>query len=155
MPEILHEVRHSKKDPDWSTAISVPSTVRREKEMKKVSFQKFEHAVLPRFRQKINEAESSEDIKKAFVQSTMQLLEMALREHSPLRYEDVEFRPHGSPYYVLGRRLLEDPQIVSMWESSDLPNVIKRLAEQAMKHYKHVEKHPEKTNANIRMNISV
>jgi hypothetical protein len=31
--------------------------------------------------------------------------------------------------------------------------VIARLAEQAMNHYKHFEKHPEKTNASIRLHM--
>ncbi|MEW6665715.1 MAG: hypothetical protein AB1512_10915 [Thermodesulfobacteriota bacterium] len=42
-------------------------------------------------------------------------------------------------------------QIRSYWTDSDLPHVIERLAEAATGRYKHVEKHPEKTEAKIRM----
>lgn len=122
--------------------------------MKKISFRKFEHVILPRFRQEINEAESTEDIRKAFVSSIIDFCENAFEGSLSVRYDDVEFKPHEAPYFSLAQRLLEDERVRSVWKESDLRNVIAQFAEQAMNHYKHFEKHHEKTNAKIRINIS-
>jgi hypothetical protein len=111
--------------------------------------------VLPRFRQKINDAESTEDIKKAFISSVIDFLENAFREDFTVGYEDVNFRPYEEPYFSLSQRLLEDDKIRPIWRNSDLKQIIERLAESAMNHYKHLEKNREKTNAKIRMNICI
>jgi hypothetical protein len=123
--------------------------------MKKISFQKFEHMILPRFRQKINDAESIEDIKKAFTSSVVDLLEKAFEGLVAVSFEDVEFRPFQRPYFYISRELLEADSIRPIWKESDIRNIIARLAESTMNHYKHYEKHQEKTNASIRMNVSI
>ena len=116
--------------------------------MEKISFRKFEHMILPRFRQKINKAESTEDIKKAFITSSIDLFERVLAGRFQLRYEDVRFLPHKVPYFTLDQRLIKDDYFHLIWKDSDLRFVIGRLAEQAMNHFRHLEKHQEKTNSN-------
>ena len=69
--------------------------------MKKISLRKFEHMILPRFRQEINEAESTEHIKKAFVSSIIDFFETSFGG-CHVRYEDVEFKPYEEPYFCLG-----------------------------------------------------
>ena len=66
--------------------------------MKKISLRKFEHMILPRFRQEINEAESTEHIKKAFVSSIIDFFETSFGG-CHVRYEDVEFKPYEEPYF--------------------------------------------------------
>jgi hypothetical protein len=41
---------------------------------KQIFFSKYEQKVLPNFRQKINEAESTEDVKKFFIYTVKELL---------------------------------------------------------------------------------
>jgi hypothetical protein len=109
--------------------------------------------ILPRFRQKTNEAESTEDLKKTFVLSVMEFLENAFEGGFMVGYEDINFTPYEEPYFLLSQRLLEDERIQSLWKDSDLHQIIERLAESAANRYKRLEKHREKTNAKIRMNI--
>jgi len=121
--------------------------------MKKISFRKFEHMILPHFRQRINEAESTEDVKNAFVSSIKHLFESAFGGRVSLQDEDVRFTPYEEPYFFLSQGVLKDESIRSIWKDSDLRHVIERLAESAMHRYKHLEKHGEKTDAKIRMNF--
>ena len=121
--------------------------------MKKISFRKFEHMILPRFRQRSNKAESIEDIRKAFISSILDLFEKALGGRVVVGYEDVDFRPYERPYFFISERLLGDDYVLSMWKDSDIRQTVERLAQTAMNRYKHLEKHCEKTNAKIRMNV--
>jgi len=121
--------------------------------MKKVSFRKFEHLIVPHFRQRINEAESSEDVKNAFVLSVKNLIESAFGGRVPVQEGDVRFTPYQEPYFFLSQAVLKDESIRTIWKDSDLRNVIERLAESAMNRYRHLARHGEKTDSKIRMNF--
>lgn len=115
------------------------------------SFTKYENKILPGFRQKINKAESAEDVKKFFVYTAIEFFENIFEGQMYFEYEDFALTPDISPNYRLSERLLSSKSFVSAWHDSDLPRVINRLAESALHRYKHLEKHPEKTDAKIRM----
>lgn len=121
--------------------------------MKKISFRKFEHRVLPHFRQKINEAESALDIKNTFVSSIRNLFENAFKGAVPLKEEDIRFTPCKEPYFLLSPEVLKNESIRRVWKDSDLRNVIEHLAESATNRYRHLARHGEKTDAKIRMNF--
>jgi len=121
--------------------------------MKQVSFRKFEHLIIPHFRQRINEAETSEDVKNAFVQSIKTLIESAFGGRVLPQDEDVQFTPYREPYFFLSQGVLQDESIRTIWKDSDLRNVMERLAESAMNRYRHLARHGEKTDSKIRMNF--
>ena len=66
-------------------------------------------------------------------------------------YEDFSLTSGNAPNYTLSKRLLSSKKFMSLWNDSDLPRLISRLSESAVRRYKHLEKHPEKTDAKIRM----
>jgi len=119
--------------------------------VKQLSFTKHENKMLPKFREKINKAESNEDLKKFFVYTVIELFETIFQEKMDFHYEDIALNPDSEPYYVLSNRLRESPEFGSVWKDSDLPHVVYRMAESAIGRYRHLEKHPEKTDAKIRM----
>ena len=119
--------------------------------MKKISFRKFEHLVVPHFRQRLNEAESAEDIRNTFVSSIQNLFENAFGGGLRLRDEDLRFTPYKEPYFLLSREVMRHESLRSIWKDSDLRSVIERLAESAMNRHKHMARHGEKTDAKIRM----
>lgn len=118
--------------------------------MKKISFRKFEHMIVPQFRQKMNEAESITDVRTGFFYVIMDFFDKAFEGGFRVSDEDVILRPHDQPCFSLSRRLGKDGHFQSIWQDSDLPNVIGRLAESAANRYRHLEKHREKTDAKIR-----
>lgn len=117
---------------------------------KHLSFTKFEHKVLPKFRRSIGHAESTEDLKKFFVYTSKDLLESILGEKT-VRYEDVAFTPDNEPFFTVDERLMESADFKALWANSDLPSLIGQLAVSTLHHYRHLETHPEKTDSKIRM----
>ena len=115
------------------------------------SFTKEEHKVIPNFRQQINLAESTEDVKKFFFYTARELLENILGAEADLDYEDISLLPHTSPYFVIGKRLSASDKFQEVWKDSDLNRVMGRLAETAVGRYRRLEKHPEKDSSKIRM----
>lgn len=118
---------------------------------KQLSFTKYEHKVLPSFRKKINKAESTEDVKKFFVQTAKKLFEDIFGEEMKFGYEDFKLRLGSNPSYILSDRVLSSENIKSVWDGSDLSRVVYRFAESAMRRHKHLEKNPEKSDTKIRI----
>jgi len=118
---------------------------------KQLSFTKQENEMLPDFRQKLNIAESTEDVKKFFVYAVKNLLESIAPDKIRCVYEDVALRVDREPHFKLSPQLLASREFIAVWEGSDLPHVLSRLAKSAVNRYNRLEKHSEKTGAKIRM----
>jgi hypothetical protein len=118
---------------------------------KQLSFSAYERRVLPQFREKMNKAESTEDVRKAFVQTVEALLNGVLDGRVKVEPEDLLLLPDTEPHYQISEGLRADERLKSFLSGSDLPHVIHRLAESAIGRHKHLEKHPEKTELKIRM----
>lgn len=115
------------------------------------SFTKYEHDSIPVFREKINKAESVEDVKKVFGQTMRLLLKDILQEPFKVRDDDIVLLPNNKTPYEVSDRLLSLENFKSLWDGSDLPQVISRFAQSASGRYRHLEKKPEKTQSKIRM----
>jgi len=118
---------------------------------KQLSFTRYEHEALPTFRERISKAESTEDVKKFFVYTAKELFESIFDGKIEFEYEDFTLVRHHAPYYRLSKRVLSLRDFRYIWNDSDLPRVIRRLAESAVRRWKHLGKHPEKTEAKIRI----
>ena len=118
---------------------------------KKFSFTRHERQTLPNFRQKISKAESTEDVKKFFVYTVKEFLTNVFEGKMEFDDEALKLIPDSEPYFRLSERLLSSKGFTSVWNDSDLPRVITRLAESSIRRYKHLERHPEKTISKIRM----
>ncbi|HSM74454.1 MAG TPA: hypothetical protein VK852_07465 [Desulfobacterales bacterium] len=119
--------------------------------VKQVSFTQFENEILPDFRLKLSAAENGEEVKNHFAQTASGLLAEIFPEKSGRLDAPVTLEPAAEPFYVLSRDLGRDPDFRAVWNASDLPRVIARLAKSAANRCRHLEKHPEKTEAKIRM----
>lgn len=112
---------------------------------KTISFVQIEHRVRPGFRNNINLAESSEDVKKFFVYAAQQLLNEALDGKVTVAYEDIGLAAGATPSFVIRDRLATAPGFAEVWHSSDLPAIVERLAEVAVNRLKHFATLPDKT----------
>ncbi len=117
---------------------------------RQLSFTKFEKELLPDFRQKINQAESSEDVKTFYARTSLALFDKALEGELSLEFNDIVLLPGHDDRYVLSNRILTSSLFTDIWNSSDLPHILGRFTDMALNRYKHLEKHPEKTEAKIR-----
>lgn len=118
---------------------------------KQHSFSRIENQLLPGYRNRISMAESTEDVKKFFCYTVQDLFRLVFEGNLVLEYEDVFLQPERTPAYGFSERVLADSGFISIWNSSDLPNLILRFADTAAHRYKHLMKNPEKTEAKIRV----
>jgi hypothetical protein len=116
---------------------------------KRLSFTKNLNKVLPRFRENMSNAESTEDVKKFFFYTVRELLEDIFKEEMEIKDDDIKLLPNKLPYFSLSPKIIAN--IKEAWKGSDLPHLIEKLAESAIGRFKHLEKHPEKTESKIRM----
>ncbi len=115
------------------------------------SFARIEKQLLPKFRNNISTAESTEDVKKFFVYVMQDFFSQAFAGKLDLAYDDIKLRPEQDLPFVLNEQILGRDDFASEWNASDLPRVMTRFAELAVNRYKHLAKKPEKTEAKIRM----
>lgn len=118
---------------------------------KQISFTQFENEMLPDFRLKLSAAETGEEVKSYFTQTATELLSQIFPAKTDLEEVPVTLVPADEPFYSISRELRSDKHFKEIWNSSDLPRVIGRLAKSAANRCRHLEKHPEKTEAKIRM----
>lgn len=114
------------------------------------SFTHAENELLPKFRKRINEAESTEDVKKAFVYSMQDLFKTVSEGRLDLRAEDVGLNPEKDSF-LLSDGLQSHDDFAKVWNDTDLPRIVARFTELALHQYTHLAKNPAKTEAKIRM----
>ncbi len=119
--------------------------------VKQLSFTKIEQNVQSHFRQRINTAESTEDVKKFFTYTVKELFNTIFKEKIRFDNEDISLKSRDESLYTLNDRLYSLDEFSSVWNQSDLPNVVERLAKKATNRYIHLEKNSEKTRLKIRM----
>ena len=110
---------------------------------------KYEHQVLPKLREQLNQSESVEDVKKFFVSTVQEFFELATEGKIQMEYEDISLIPDSKPYYSLSKNVKDCDEIKNMADS-DLNAVLQRLAEQAAHRHIHIAKNNTKTNLKIR-----
>jgi hypothetical protein len=121
-----------------------------------LSFTKIENELRPAYRNRLNTAESSEDIKKFFVYTAREFLTRALEESAPsdpparVEYEDISLAPENDPPYSLSHKLASHPLYMFLRERSDVDIIMTRLAQSAARRYVHLERNPDKSESKIR-----
>jgi glycyl-tRNA synthetase beta subunit len=117
---------------------------------KKHSFTKYENELLPAFRQKLNLAESTEDVKKFFTYTMQDLFKRIFEQDIDLVYEDITLTPDMEHPVTISDRIRSLDSFQDLQDNSDLPHVIDRMARAALNRHKHLGRNPEKTEAKIR-----
>jgi hypothetical protein len=116
-----------------------------------VSYSRIENEILPKFRKQISEAESAEDLKNVFTYSMQELFRQIFAEKIAVGMEDVKLMPDNEPPFEISRDIQAEEGFTSVWNNSDLPNIMTRLSETAAHRYLHLAKNLKKTEAKIRM----
>jgi len=116
---------------------------------KQVSYSKMEKEVRPMLRESINRAESTEDVKKFFVYAAKELLDNILEGRASLGHEDISLAPDKTEGFTLSQTLMRNSHFKEAFRDSDLPHILRRMAEFALKRYQHLAKHPDKTESKM------
>ena len=115
------------------------------------SYTNYENRVVPGLRQNLNKSESPEDVRNFFAHAARELLDSVMEGVTQIGYEDIALLPGSNPPYVLSDRLTGLEAFKAVWNSSDLAQVLARIAEPAVRRYKYLQKNLERTEAKIRM----
>ncbi len=116
---------------------------------KQVSYSKIEKEVRPMLRENLSLAESTEDVKKFFIYAVMELLEKVLEGQVSFGYEDIALAPDEKNGFTLSASLMGEKRFQKIWKESDLPHILKRMAEVSLKRHIHLEKNLNKTEAKM------
>lgn len=117
---------------------------------KQMSFSKHENKVLPGFRLKLNNAESTEDVKKFFTYTVIELFDDIFDGDIKINFEEVGLRPDKKNGYILKKSLLEKELFKGVWDNSDIQRILTNLAKTSVNRYRHLETNLKKTKSKIR-----
>ena len=120
---------------------------------KQISFSKHENEVLHGFRNKMNTAESTEDVKKFFNYTVIKLLNDIFENSVKIDSEDIHLETDGKKSYLIEDSLLKQERFQNIWNNSDIKRILGTFADISLKRYKHLETNPEKTKLKIKNNI--
>lgn len=117
---------------------------------RQMSFKAHQREVEARYRTQIDAAESTEDVRKFFERTAVDFLRRAVGERIDVQHNDVLFEPDDELGYVLSDRMLKNEAFSTLWEESDLSQILALLSERALNRYKYLaRKHPDKTEMKI------
>lgn len=116
---------------------------------RQISFTRIEQALLPGFRERMDRAESTEDVRKFFSEVASTLLSDALGEPGSIRLEQVRLAPGEPDGYTLDDEVHSRPGFADTWEGSDLPRILSQMAGKAVHRFIRLDKNPEKTEAKM------
>lgn len=97
----------------------------------KRSFTQLEHEFRAELRDKINEADDQIDIEKQFAYVMGKLLWRALDRKVDILYDDIVYDGASPRHYSLSPRIREMHEFIEVYDNSDLPDILARMAESA------------------------
>ena len=112
----------------------------------RISFTKIENELWPEYRDRLNKAESTEDVKKFFAYTATELLNQVLESRgAKARFEDVQLNPEGDGLFTLSSDFRESRDVSEVFHGSDLQDILERMARAAVKRYQHLSRNPNKS----------
>ena len=112
-----------------------------------VSFSKLEKKLLPQFRERISTSEDMVDVQKYFSYTIEEMFFKAFENQTiSINEDDIQLLTE-EPFYKIKKM---EPALQSLWEHSDLKDIVKRFAVTTHKRFVHLQKNPSKTNKKIR-----
>lgn len=117
---------------------------------RQTSYTRLEQAQLPGFRDRMDRAESPDEVRRFFAETVSILLSDALGAAEAVRYEDVTLEPDSPDGYVLSSPVRGLPGFAEIWHASDMPRIVGDFARVAGKRHRHLEGNPERTEAKTR-----
>ncbi|WP_291326255.1 hypothetical protein [Desulfovibrio sp. UCD-KL4C] len=118
--------------------------------MDKVSFNAYERNVEPAYRDMIDKAESTVDIRNFFERTALNFLQETVGDRLDIKPESISFAPDSEQGYRISPILIENSEFQEIVEHSDLANILDRFTDRAVKKYAHLDRrHQGKPEARI------
>ncbi|SMF03659.1 hypothetical protein [Desulfovibrio gilichinskyi] len=118
--------------------------------MDKVSFNAYEREVEPAYRDMIDKAESTVDIRHFFERTALAFLQETIGDRLDIKSESITFAPDSEQGYRLSPVLIESSEFQEIVDNSDIENILERFTDRAVKKYAHLDRrHQGKPEARI------
>lgn len=117
---------------------------------RQASFTRLEQAHLPGFRERLDRAESPDEVRRFFAETVATLLSDALGTAGAVRHDDVALSPDAADGYALTTSVRALPGFAGIWSDSDMPRIAGDFARLAVKRHRHLAGNPERTEAKTR-----
>ncbi len=88
------------------------------------SFSKLRNDMMHGFREKMHQAESTEDVKKFYATTMYRLFDRLVGRDDPIQPDDVALNPTSPKGYDMTQSLQDRPLFQSAWNESDLPHIV-------------------------------
>ena len=113
------------------------------------SHSRHEQHVRKEFRSKLNSSESSEDVRKVFVNTFRELMRLVFDGALDIRNDDAALDGTADSGFSINSRLGNNTRFREEGESSDLSSIVGRLADSAGKRLVRHEKNLDKTESKM------
>lgn len=113
------------------------------------SFSRLRNEMMHGFREKMHQAESTEDVKKFYAVTMYRLFDRLVGREGPVNQDDVQLSPSESCGYVIKSSLKERSLFQSAWNESDLPYIIDDFTTVALHRHARLSKNNAKTRSKI------
>jgi hypothetical protein len=114
------------------------------------SFTKFEKKYRTRIREQMDQAESTQDVRRFFFQIVRDMLREIPGCEVDLVYEAVRLTPNEAPGFAFKPELLGEggfERLQALMADSDLERILRDFAETCIHRLRRLDKNPEKTEA--------
>lgn len=115
----------------------------------KASYTKIENELVPGLRQRVNSAEGVADVQQAFAAFLRGILSRVSGAEVLLDEGDVRVDSRAADGFVLGPGLTRNQDYAKFLEHSDLLDILRRQAVDAVNRIKRLEKHTERAEAKM------
>ena len=114
------------------------------------SFNKLEKELVPLYRNRLNHAESVEDVKKFFSYTMKIFFNRIMGGSYEIQAEDLQLLPQQVPHYQFSNDITSNSKFKQLWLDSDLSKIVNRFAESGYHRYQHLEENKLKTRRKIK-----
>ena len=109
-----------------------------------LSFVKYEKELESDYRRHLDDVKRPDEVGKVFVEFAFKLIKMVKSEIPDGYIEEIGFDPESDVPFKLGNGLKE--ALSDLYEKSDLPAILERMARSAQNRYKKLKKDDERTD---------
>lgn len=106
--------------------------------------------IIHSFRKKISHAEDRIDLMNSFSMAARDVVKKNIKNNSDIRIDDITLDIDSDKGFNYSERVVTIPGFKELLSVTDFESQLTHLADAAKHRYKHLSKHPEKTNLKIR-----
>jgi hypothetical protein len=113
------------------------------------SYIRYQNALIHQYRERINHAESDQDLTRMYFQIMKDLFIDIFEDDLGLEFHHIDLLPDTEPFFCLDSKIAEHPRMQAALEHSDIQSILSNFARQACHHLLHLQRHPENTESRI------